>query len=535
MPTDEVTKMHDLTGLLPIVHRLRSSFATKHDEERVERSDLIAQKWMNGQVVLAFAGHFSAGKSTLINTILDVSLLPSSPLPTSANVVHVEYGYPHAEALTANGDVIEISDLSDEIGKLCRDGDRIDEVRIYDDIPYLQDGFVLIDTPGVDSTDPRHAEHTHQIVYLADLIVYVADYNHVLSDMNLSFLRKQIDMGKRVVLVVNQIDKHNDFELSFDEFKAGIERALEEWQIASCIVYYVSALDPEFPDNQLVVLRDQLPELARSSQTFERGAADLQSLIAEHDAWLIEQDNLSSQEMSLATARQVLDQYQIIEKQMEEERTKKLERVQAFVGKLTSTIMQAIIMPYETTELAVAYIESLSDHFKVGLFSTAAKVEAERQRRLKTFLADVKVRVESGIELHMKQAAMQVARDEGVLTTLAGDGFASLEGFGDESLMESCIAQGARRDREYGYQYAKHVEQSIRDHYVMKAHRLGKDLESGLTEKFALEQRELTEQLAELHSTYEVALQVVEMATKREQWIASLRALLIADEQGEGK
>ncbi len=526
MPIDVVKQANDLTTLLPIIHRLRSSFAEQGDEERVERSDLMAQKWMNRQVVLAFAGHFSAGKSTLINAILGVSLLPSSPLPTSANVVRMEYGYPHAEVIFANGNGIEVVDLANEIDDLCRDGDHIDEVRVFSDIAYLQGGFVLIDTPGVDSTDTRHAEHTHKIIYLADLIVYVADYNHVLSDMNLSFMRKQTDLGKQLVLVVNQIDKHNEFELSFDEFTAGIEQALRVWKITYSDVFYVSALDLSFPENQFERLRAELPNLACTAQTVGRGTTDLFTLIAEHDAWLTQELYDQQEELTMAEAEQILAIDHELRSQIEQEQTERRFKVSEFITKLTAIVMQAIIMPYETTEHAVAYIDSLSDHFRIGFFATAAKVAAERQRRLDVLVADISTRVQTGIEIHIKQVAMQVVRDEGVLSEFAGDGFSFIEGFSGEQFVASCVAQGAQMDRDYGYQFAQKVEQALRDLYVARVREISHRLESELGEKARPQQMEWEQQLGQLGEKQQLATDMIAQSVQQAQWIESLRALV---------
>lgn len=41
------------------------------------------------EVTIGFTGHFSAGKSSMINALLGETILPSSPIPTSANIVEI--------------------------------------------------------------------------------------------------------------------------------------------------------------------------------------------------------------------------------------------------------------------------------------------------------------------------------------------------------------------------------------------------------------------------------------------------------------
>ncbi|MEE0457740.1 MAG: hypothetical protein UC944_04635, partial [Anaerovibrio sp.] len=46
--------------------------------QNMQRIKELAQKLETGEYGIAFAGHFSAGKSRMINTILGENLLPSS-------------------------------------------------------------------------------------------------------------------------------------------------------------------------------------------------------------------------------------------------------------------------------------------------------------------------------------------------------------------------------------------------------------------------------------------------------------------------
>ncbi len=43
---------------------------------------------------------------------------------------------------------------------------------------------------------------------------------------------KQLNQaGVPVVFVINQIDKHNEDEISFDTFKSRVEKSIAEWEI----------------------------------------------------------------------------------------------------------------------------------------------------------------------------------------------------------------------------------------------------------------------------------------------------------------
>lgn len=52
------------------------------------------------------------------------------------------------------------------------------------------------------------------------------DYNHVQSELNFLFTKELTEAGKELYLVINQIDKHREEELSFESFRASVEQSL---------------------------------------------------------------------------------------------------------------------------------------------------------------------------------------------------------------------------------------------------------------------------------------------------------------------
>ncbi len=64
---------------------------------------------------------------------------------------------------------------------------------------------------------------------MADVIFYVMDYNHVQSEVNLRFIKELNERGKRIWLVINQVDKHQEEELSFDYYRKRVEETFANW------------------------------------------------------------------------------------------------------------------------------------------------------------------------------------------------------------------------------------------------------------------------------------------------------------------
>lgn len=83
--------------------------ASLYMEFNKENSDIVSgkildliEKKRNNEFVIGFAGHFSAGKSSMINELVGESILPSSPIPTSANVVKIKSGDPFVRIFYTN-------------------------------------------------------------------------------------------------------------------------------------------------------------------------------------------------------------------------------------------------------------------------------------------------------------------------------------------------------------------------------------------------------------------------------------------------
>jgi ribosome biogenesis GTPase A len=144
------------------------------DYDQAEKIKQLAKKMENGEYTIAFCGHFSAGKSTMINRVIGENLLPSSPIPTSANLVKVKSGEEYAKVIFKNEKPrIYLAPYDYELVKnYCKDGDQIEEIEISHADSGLPANAVIMDTPGIDSADDAHRIATESALHLADLIFY---------------------------------------------------------------------------------------------------------------------------------------------------------------------------------------------------------------------------------------------------------------------------------------------------------------------------------------------------------------------------
>lgn len=365
-----------LEGLLKQASLQYIIYQHNGDTERMDKTSLFARKIQQKEYVIGFAGHFSAGKSSMINALSGENLLASSPIPTSANIVKVHKSeedfaivYMHNEKpvkFEAGYDFKTVKELS-------KNGDLVSQIEIGHSASTLPLGVTVMDTPGVDSTDDAHRMSTESALHIADIVFYTMDYNHVQSELNFQFTKQLMKYNPNVYLIVNMIDKHKDNELSFEEFKATVHQSFAAWGVVPKGVFFTSLREPEHPHNDFEAVKKIVMDSMNDwqEQLVQTATNTLSLLQSEHDNYLMEerQDRLAIDEEILsaddwAHHQDILEQYNKLNRQVE------LFSVEAwnetFEEQRKELLANAAIMPADLRDRLRLYLESMQEGFKVG-------------------------------------------------------------------------------------------------------------------------------------------------------------------------
>lgn len=455
---------------------LYQTFTKNKDEDNAEKVIQLLQKVKNKEYTLGFCGHFSAGKSSMMNQLMKEDVLPSSPIPTSANVVKVLKGRPYARVFYKDTDPIEFPAPYDyEVVKnYCKDGDAITSIEISREDINLPDGIAIMDTPGIDSTDDAHRVSTESMLHLADLILYVMDYNHVQSEQNFMFTKTLKERNKPVYLVVNQIDKHNDEELSFSSFKNSVEQSFKDWGVKVDGVFYTSLFDQSHPHNQLQDLEAFLSKKMdnRDELLKESVIKASEQLIKDHETFLQKQsqDEVDKYESILSHLSEedknnVFKEITSIEEQLEKIEVQKSTFRSQFESGIQKVLDNAYMMPASTRELARDFVESCQSNFKVGLFFAKQKTEQERSMRLQKFYEDLSTQVEAQVDWHVKDFIVKFVKsysiqDEGFIS-----GLYDLHVDFNPELLERTVKKGAGLTGDYVLNYTNDVANEVKRLY----------------------------------------------------------------------
>lgn len=479
-------------------------FRESGDDRGARRLFKLLEKSYKKWHAACFCGHFSAGKSTLLNTLLSEDLLPTSPVPTSGNLVRLEPGPELVRVMYKDGEsaIMHPPYNAAQLKEWCKNTEEIDEVRIQMGDTFAPD-WMLFDTPGVDATDRLHQAATEDAVFLADTMIYVADYNHIQSEANFEFLDRVQRLGKPIYLIVNQIDKHQEDEIPFSTYSERIEKSLKDWGLNIERIFYISLADFNHPENQWEAFKAFMSALAHSNIKMHASLDKvLDALLSDHREWW-KTTHVSTDEAEQSPEDLKASQKELEEKKASLESELEFETIQDWVEHakrtINRTIESAVLMPYETRELAKNYLEAMQPEFKMGFFSTKAKIQNEQHARLEALLQNLQEKVntlnwQTADTFYKTVDSLYEQKDE--LKRLSQGLSLTI----DETLVKSQIHDGARITGTYLLNFADQLAGAIQRAMRQKVTLLLEELEERLAGRLNVHVVELKKQLEDVQA-----------------------------------
>ncbi len=224
----------------------------------------IQQRKNDPNLYLAVIGEFSSGKSTFINALLRDDLLKTSALVTTAAATRLRYGktldvkvnFANVSPIYANQmnnkGTFKIQNISENsrkvrefINKLTSEEEiakNTIDINIFHPATFLQNDIVIIDLPGTNATNKRHAQVTREVVEKeADAAIIIIPATQPLTDSLTEFIRATIRLYlHRCIFVVSRMDQipQREHKRMLDHVR---NRLLEHLQITPDKLYYCSA------------------------------------------------------------------------------------------------------------------------------------------------------------------------------------------------------------------------------------------------------------------------------------------------------
>jgi GTP-binding protein EngB required for normal cell division len=204
----QLAEVADGVGMITLARDIRTTRIPKLEAERFH---------------LVVLGEFNHGKSTFVNALLGVDVLPTGITPTTASINHVVWAQnPTARVVFLSGEskYLEPTQLKEWVTVAGGHAADVSYVELGYPSDLLRNNVVLVDTPGVNDLNEQRAEVTYGYVPRADAVVFLLDAGQALKDSEREFLRSRVleSARDRLIFVLGKMDM-----LSADEKVAVVD------------------------------------------------------------------------------------------------------------------------------------------------------------------------------------------------------------------------------------------------------------------------------------------------------------------------
>ncbi|MBD3317577.1 MAG: hypothetical protein GF344_17450, partial [Chitinivibrionales bacterium] len=190
------------------------------------RIEDLRERLAHGSLRLAVLGQFNRGKSTFINALLGLPVLPVSVLPITSVPTVIRHGTgPACTIRFADGRpekhaVKSIEDIERMLKQFVAEENNphnrkgVSDAVVFCDSSILRHGTVLIDTPGFGSTHVHNTQTTFDLLETCDAALFLFSADLPITQVEVDFLHEARRRVRRMFFIFNKVDLLDDKELS---------------------------------------------------------------------------------------------------------------------------------------------------------------------------------------------------------------------------------------------------------------------------------------------------------------------------------
>lgn len=193
----------------------------------LERLLELRVRLREGRFRLAVLGQFKRGKSTFLNALLGENLLPTDILPVTAIPTFIQAAPQLCATVSFHDERQPVhfdATLGGSLGAFLQDyvtesgnPDNQKQVRwveVGHPAPILDQGVVLVDTPGIGSTLRHNTEVAYQVLPQCDAAVFLVSPDPPITEAELEYLREIREVLPRTFFLLNKVDFLEDKDIT---------------------------------------------------------------------------------------------------------------------------------------------------------------------------------------------------------------------------------------------------------------------------------------------------------------------------------
>jgi hypothetical protein len=208
-----------MSGLPGLIAAAKASIGEPSPGERVilAKLDTALARTEEGRLRVAMLGQFKRGKSTLLNALLGVPLLPTGITPVTAIPTYVRATKSPSLRIEFEGsraplEFDEPSEFSDILARYVAEAanannrEQVRRAEIGLDFATFSDRVVLVDTPGVGSTLLHNSRTAEAVLSDCDVGVFVLSPDPPITEVELGYLDNVQRLIPKVYFALNKVD-----------------------------------------------------------------------------------------------------------------------------------------------------------------------------------------------------------------------------------------------------------------------------------------------------------------------------------------
>ncbi|NLW31068.1 MAG: hypothetical protein GXY77_06400 [Fibrobacter sp.] len=184
----------------------------------------LKNRLSHGRLHLAILGQFNRGKSTFINALTGFRILPTSVLPITSVPTFISYGSLSCTVnfFNNNPDLVithSIEAISSTLKRYVaeennpKNGLCVKNVEVNCPSPLLENGTVLIDTPGFGSTYIHNTRSALDALSECDAALFLVSADPPMTQTEIEFLKQVNKYIPRIFFILNKTDLLEKSEL----------------------------------------------------------------------------------------------------------------------------------------------------------------------------------------------------------------------------------------------------------------------------------------------------------------------------------
>lgn len=175
-----------------------------------EKIQLLMEKLETQELIISVIGQFKRGKTSFINTLLQVDLLPVGIIPVTSVVTKIRYGKGCATISYDDGreETVALEVLEQYISEQNNPENSKGVAFVNLELPceFLSNRITIVDTPGVGSIHQHNTDDAYSFMKESDAVIFMLSVDSPINEIEREFLAATKNHASKFYFAVNKID-----------------------------------------------------------------------------------------------------------------------------------------------------------------------------------------------------------------------------------------------------------------------------------------------------------------------------------------